>query len=353
MGRLPGVAGPFRFEVMSGSMGRGLRTSLTGGSMSSRAARVAAIGLLLTACGGPTGSTDTRAADEPRTFVVITHGQSADPFWSVVSRGVRDAGRDLGVDVQYQAPGRFSMVEMADMIEAAVASRPDGIAVSLPDADALAGVVRQALDEGVPVVSLNAGSAAFRDLGIATHVGQPEYEAGRAAGRRMVEAGVRNGVCVNHEVGNLSLDRRCEGFGDALSEAGGTSRVLAAELGNPADTRERIAGAFEEDGSLDGLLTLGAAAVSPALSALGETDRSIPFSTFDLSTEVLDAIETGKMLFAVDQQPYLQGYLPVVALTTGARTGMMPVGVVRTGPHLVTADRVEAIRGVPERGLGS
>ncbi|MDX1647525.1 MAG: sugar ABC transporter substrate-binding protein [Longimicrobiales bacterium] len=325
--------------------------------MWSRASRVVAIGLLLAACGGSGRSDDAASSGDSGAdsgtldFVVVTHGQSADPFWSVVSLGVRDAGRDLGVQVRYQAPGRFSLVEMANMIEAAVASRPDGIAVSLPDADALSGVVRHALEQGVPVVSLNAGSAVFDDLGIGAHVGQPEYEAGRAAGSRMAEAGVRSGLCVNHEVGNLSLDRRCEGFSDALIEAGGTGRVLAAELANPADTRERIAGALSRDASLDGLLTLGAAAVSPALSALAEVGRDVPFATFDLSTEVLDAIEDGGMLFAVDQQPYLQGYLPVVVLASMARTGMMPVGVVRTGPHLVAAADVGGIRGVPQRGL--
>lgn len=154
------------------------------------------VALLSMGCGGgaDTGSDGRAAGGEASapSFVVITHGQSADPFWSVVSRGVQDAGRDFGVDVQYQAPGRFSMVEMANMIDAAVASRPDRIAVSLPDADALGGVVGAALDRGVPVVSLNAGAAAFEGLGISTHVGQPEYEAGRVAGERMAEEGVQS-----------------------------------------------------------------------------------------------------------------------------------------------------------------
>ena len=315
----------------------------------------AALACLASGCDGTAGDGRGGAGGpedpEPLSFVVITHGQSADPFWSTVSRGARDAGRALGVDVQYQAPGRFSMVEMTNMIEAAVASDPDGIAVSLPDADALAGAVRGALQQGVAVVSLNAGSAAYDGLGISAHVGQPEYEAGRAAGSRMAEEGVRNALCVNHEVGNLSLDRRCSGFDDALEEAGGSSRVLAVDLANPADTRERIAGALGEDEALDGVLTLGVGVVSPTLSALEELGEDVPFGTFDLSTRVLDAIEAGEMLFAVDQQPYLQGYLPIVVLTARARTGMMPVGVVRTGPDLVVAEDVPAIRGVPERGL--
>lgn len=316
----------------------------------------AAVALLALACDGNRdaerdvdGSAEGRRTT-PR-VVVITHGQAGDPFWSVVSRGVRDAGRDFGADVQYQAPERFSMVEMADMIEAVIAARPDGIALSLPDADALGDVVRAALEEGIPVVSLNAGAAAFEDLGITTHVGQPEYEAGHAAGEGLANEGVGNGLCVNHEVGNLSLDRRCRGFLDALREAGGNGRVLAAELADPIDTRERIAGAFSQDPTLDGLLTLGVAAVPPALSALEEEGISVPFATFDLSTEVLDAIEAGRMLFAVDQQPYLQGYLSVGALVLQARTGMAPVGVVRTGPALLTAESVPGVRDAVERGL--
>lgn len=317
-----------------------------------------AVALLLAACDGSgrnavddgAGASVEGGQTTPR-VVVVTHGQPADPFWSVVSRGVRDAGRDLGVDVQYQAPERFSMVEMADMIEAVIVARPDGLAVSLPDADALGEVVRSALDEGIPLVSLNAGAGAFEELGIRTHVGQPEYEAGRAAGAQLAEEGVRSGLCVNHEVGNLSLDRRCRGFVDALQEAGGDATVLAAELADPDDSRERIAGALSQDPPPDGLLTLGVAAVPPALAALNEEGIAIPFATFDLSIEVLDAIETGRMLFAVDQQPYLQGYLAVEALALHARTGMTPVGVVRTGPALLTADDVPEVRDAVARGI--
>lgn len=304
----------------------------------------------LAACAGGEGTTAEQ--ERPRRYVVITHGQSADPFWSVVANGVADAAEALGVDAQYQAPGRFSMVEMADLIEAAVASRPEGIAVSIPDADALGAAVRSALERGIHVVSLNSGSEVFGDLGIGAHVGQPDYEAGLRAGERMAGEGVRRALCVNHEVGNLSLDDRCRGFGDALARAGGASRAVAVELADPADTEERIAGALE-DPSVDGLLTLGPAALGPALAALRRRERRprVAFATFDLSSEALDALERGELLFAVDQQPYLQGYLAVVSLVTATRTGTMPVGVVRTGPALVTAADVERVRSATARGL--
>lgn len=305
--------------------------------------------------GGPAEQADTASADPPR-FVVITHGQSADPFWSVVSNGVEAAGRELGVTTEYQAPGRFDMVEMANLIEAAVASRPDGIAVSLPDADALSSVVSDAVDQGLPVVSLNSGTHVFRDLGIETHVGQPEYDAGFAAGERMAEQEVSKALCVNQEVGNLALDRRCRGFSDALGEAGATSRVLAVELADPADTEQRVQGALEEDTAVDAVLTLGPMGAVPALAAIraveeASPERHIHFATFDLSPEVLNGIRQGDVLFAVDQQPYLQGWMAVATLALRVRTGTHPVGVVRTGPAFVTGDNVEEVARGTRQGV--
>ena len=162
-------------------------------------------------------SQDGGRAEPPR-VVVVTHGQSADPFWSVVATGARDAGTDLSIRIEYQAPGTFNMVEMSQLIDAAVASRPDGLAVSIPDGDALASSLRKAVEAGISVVSINSGDAVFRELGLHTHIGLPERDAGAAAGRRLAAAGVKLVLCVNHEVGNLALDARCAGLEDGLRE---------------------------------------------------------------------------------------------------------------------------------------
>ena len=166
-------------------------------------------------------------------FVVVTHGQAADPYWSVVQNGVNQAAEDMGVQVEYNAPDTFDMVAMAQMIDAAVASQPDGIAISISDPDALGDAIQGGIDAGIPMISLDSGSDVAAEMGMLTHVGQTEYEAGVGAGQRMGEAGVTTALCVNQEVGNVALDDRCRGFTDGLAESGGTVEVARSRPEQP------------------------------------------------------------------------------------------------------------------------
>lgn len=288
-------------------------------------------------------------------IVFVTHGQSADPFWSVVSNGARDAARDLGVSVQYQAPTRFDMVEMSNLIRATTAARPHGLVVSIPDAAALAGAIRAATDAGIPVMSINSGADAYRDLGVLAHIGQTEYEAGMAGGERLAAAGVRHVLCINHEVGNTAQDLRCRGLADALAASGARTTVLGVDLADPDDAQQRIAGALRAGPDIDGMLALGPGGADPALAALHATGRAdgMAFGTFDLTPRVLEAVRDGDMLFAIDQQQYLQGYLPVVLLVKYLETGALPGGgdVILTGPGFVTSDNAAAVIELTERGI--
>ena len=319
-------------------------------------AALLAVGAACSGTGGATGEAldgDGRGRGDLR-IVVVTHGQSADPFWSVVSNGSHDAAADMGIRVEYQAPGSFDMVEMSNIIEAAVASRPDALVVSIPDADALEGSIRSAVNAGLPVLSINSGGDVYSDLGVLAHIGQSEYEAGVAAGEALSEAGVSMALCVNHEVGNVAQDLRCEGVADALGLNGGAVRVLAVDLADPEDAVERIRGALAVRSDVDGLVTLGPAAAGPALAAIeqGGGEGEIAFGAFDLSPEILEAIRDGRILFTVDQQQYLQGYLPIVLLTKYLETGTLPAGgIIRTGPALVTAERVEDVIRLTEEGI--
>lgn len=326
--------------------------------------RLAALIWLLAsaACGAPgdrpeeietTGGVDPAGGAPAARIVLVTHGQSADPFWSVVATGARDAGAELGVRVEYQAPGTFNMVEMSQLIDAVVASRPVGLAISIPDGDALAPSIRSAAAAGIPVLSINSGADLFRDLGLRAHIGQPERDAGYAAGQRMAAAGVTRALCVNHEVGNIALDGRCAGFELGLREAGGSGRVLAVDLADPEDARQRIAGALAREAGIDGMLTLGPAGAVPALAAVRTAGRlgTLELGTFDLSLPVLEAIRDGEMSFAIDQRPYLQGYLAVVFLHKAIQVGAMPEGVIRTGPAFVTSDDAAQVIGLVARGV--
>jgi simple sugar transport system substrate-binding protein len=287
-------------------------------------------------------------------FVVVTHGQASDPFWSVAANGVEAAGDDMGVTVEYQAPGTFDMVEMAQLIDAAVASQPDGLVVSLPDADALGPSIEAAVAADIPVITMNSGSDVFADLGVLVHVGQTEFEAGLIAGQRFAEEGVQNPICLNQEVGNAALDLRCEGFFEGLGTEG---EVIAVDLDDPTSTTETVAGALQNNPDIDGILTLGPTGAAPTIAALEEADMlgEIAFATFDLSPEVLEAIDAGDMLFAIDQAQYLQGYLPIVFLTKYLETGALPLGsvnrVVLTGPQIVTAETASQVVDYSADGL--
>jgi simple sugar transport system substrate-binding protein len=318
--------------------------------------KTGAIAGAFAALGGISFAQDAAAQDGARSdidIVVVSHGQASDPFWSVVQNGVAQAGEDMGVNVQYQAPGTFDMVAMAQLIDAAVATSPDGLVVSIPDADALSASITAAVEAGIPVISMNSGSDVAAELGIMTHVGQTEYEAGFGGGQRMAEAGVTNAICINQEVGNAALDLRCQGFTDALAETGGTVETVAVDLADPTGSQQRISAAIAADETINGILTLGPTGAAPALAALTESGQlgTIPLATFDLSPEVLDAIEAGDMLFAIDQQQYLQGYLPIVLLTL-YNTNLNPIAnpVLMTGPGFVTQETAAQVKELSAAG---
>ena len=289
------------------------------------------------------------SAQDKIRIVVVSHGQASDPFWSVVKNGVDQAKADMGVEVDYLAPDTFDMVRMAQLIDATVASNPDGLVVSIPDADALGDSIRAAVGAGIPVISMNSGSDVRKSLGVAVHVGQTEYEAGLGGGEKMKAAGVSRAVCVNQEVGNVALDLRCKGFQDGLE---GTSEVLAVSM-DPTEIRNALKAYLIRNPDTQGILTLGPSAAAPVLAALEEEDLigKVKLGTFDLSPEVLQALLDDKMMFAIDQQQYLQGYLPIVILALNKKFGLMPGADVLTGPGFVTKDNASQVIDLSSKGI--
>jgi len=286
-------------------------------------------------------------------IAVVSHGQASDSFWAIVKKGVVDAGRREGVAVSYRAPETYDIARMRALIDDAISARLDGLVVSLPDVDGLAPAIRRAERAGIPVVSINSGSDRFRELGILAHVGQPEYRAGLEAGNRMAKAGAHDLLCVNQEVGNAGLDSRCRGIAAAMRGVQGHVRELGVDLQNPGQSQRRIAQAVT-DGQIDGIVTLGPGGAGPALAAVSASGmRSrVRLATFDLSPEVLQAVRAKRMLFAVDQQPYLQGYLPIALLAERARHGLMPArGLIPTGPQFVTPRNAASVIALSRRGF--
>lgn len=281
-------------------------------------------------------------------IIVVAHGQASDPFWSVVKNGVEAAGNDTGVNVEYRSPETFDMVAMSQLIDAAVNQEPDGLIVSIPDADALGPSIERAVAAGIPVISINSGSDVSKGLGAALHVGQDEYDAGKAAGEKLAAMGGTNGICVNHEVGNVSLDLRCQGFADGF---GGTTSVLPT-TNDPTEIEAKVAAALAADESVDTVMALGASlAGEPSVTAAKASGRDVAVASFDLSANFLQSVADGDAAFAIDQQQYLQGYLSVNFMANHAKFGLMPGGNVPSGPNLITADKAAQVVELSAQGI--
>jgi simple sugar transport system substrate-binding protein len=289
----------------------------------------------------PSPETDARAPESRAVRIaMVTHGQASSPFWAIVRNGAEKAAQQTDVILDYRSPDVYSLSRMKTMIAQAVASRPDGLVVSIPE-PGLGPAIRRAVHAGIPVISINSGSTEAKQLGVLAHVGQPEERAGYEAGLRLAAKGVHRTLCVNQQVGNQGLDARCAGLARAMKSVGGTSKVLGVDDQDPG-TPGRISTAVRDD-RIEGVLTLNATTGLEAVQGLGTLGHAsgIPIGTFDLGPDVLQAVKNGRLAFAVDQQAYLQGYLPVSLLAQRARYGLFPArhrgAVIPTGPKFVTA----------------
>ncbi|CDZ49653.1 sugar ABC transporter substrate-binding protein [Neorhizobium galegae] len=282
-------------------------------------------------------------------IIVVAHGQANDPFWSVVKNGVEKAAKDTGVKVQFRSPETFDMVQMGQMIDAAVNQDPDGLVVSIPDGDALGPAIKRAVAAGIPVISMNSGSDVAHKLGALLHVGQSEFDAGKIAGQKLAELGGKKAICVNQEVGNVSLDLRCAGFKEGFGKA---VKVLPTS-NDPAEVEAKVRAALESDPDLNVILALNASLVGePSVKAAQAVGRNgVLISTFDLSAGFLKFIADGKAAFAIDQQQFLQGYLPVAFLALNAQYGLVPGGDVPSGPNLVTKEAAAKVIDLSAKGI--
>jgi simple sugar transport system substrate-binding protein len=265
-------------------------------------------------------------------FAVITHASAGDEFWDRVQSGAVQAGADYGVTVQWASdsdPGNQSL-----LINQAVAAGVDGIVVSLANPDGLATAVQLAVAAGIPVVSINSGLEAWQGLGAITHIGQSEAIAGAAAGARLAQAGATHAICVIHEPGNIGLQQRCAAAATAM---GGTMTTLQVDGGNPTAVASTITASVQSDPSITAVLALQGAVGVQAAAAATSAGSSAIVATFDLSTNVLQDILNGSIAFAIDQQPYVQGFLAVTALYLRAINGNVIGGgeAIYSGPAIV------------------
>ena len=279
-----------------------------------------------------------------------THMIPPDPNTAIMQNGAEQAARDMGVEAKFRGPDTFSIPDIQQIFEAAIAANPSGIAATVPDPDALGPLVEEAVNQDIPVVLFNAGLDVWEQLGALTYFGQEEKEAGIAAGERMAEAGVTNALCVNHQQGQLTLETRCEGFDQGV---GGTVKQVAVDGADPTAMRNGMQTALKQNPGVDGLLTLGPEAAAQALRAVKAAGRqdSVKVATFDISPDVLKAVQSGDLLFAIDQQMFLQTYASIVTLVTWIQYRLSAVTAVPTGPAFVTADTAQQILKLSGQGI--
>jgi simple sugar transport system substrate-binding protein len=286
-------------------------------------------------------------------IIFVTHGQANDVYWTVVKNGMEAATKVMGVKTQYFAPTTFDVVKMGQMIDAAVAKKPDGLVVSIPDAAALEKPIKAAKAAGIPIVVIDSGEDQAKDWGLDLYVGGgAEYTNGVEAGIRFAAAKVKNALCINHEVGNVSLDDRCRGLTDGLAKSGGKVQVVAVTM-DPTDSVRRVEAFLSAHPETDGIMALGPTVAAPLLKMLEQRGLSSKFvvATFDLSPEVLEAISKGQMLFGIDSQQYLMGYYPVVYLTTKALYKAFPSNYTYTGPAFVTKADAASVMSLSQQGI--
>lgn len=274
-------------------------------------------------------------------YVVITHTQGTDPFWPVVEKGARDAAAAVGAEIEYNFDVSGDMAAMAKLIEAAAATQPDGIVVSLPDADALGPAIKSAADAGIPVITMNSGLESSKAVGALMHVGQPERDAGMAAGERAKAEGVTKGLCLNQEAFNTALVDRCQGYFDGL---GGDLNMIDVS-NDVAQIETRTAAALQADESIDGVLAIGPHVCDAANKAIKDVGADVHLACFDLSPAVIDMIEAGDAAFTIDQQQRLQGYMPIIVLHLyNTNAGMLPGANIPSGPGFVDASNAAAVK---------
>jgi simple sugar transport system substrate-binding protein len=286
----------------------------------------------------------TAVQAEGERYVLVSHAPDSDSWWNTIKNGLALAGEQMGVEVEYRNPPTGDLADMARIIEQAAASGPDGIITTLADPDVLSGPIQAAVDAGIDVVIINSGTPAqARELGALMYVGQPEYDAGFAAGQRAAGDGVESFLCVNHYISSPSSTERCQGFADGLGVELGNQMIDSGQ--DPSEIQNRVMAYLNTNSDTDAILTLGPTSADPTILALEELGLAgdIYFGTFDLGDNIVQGLRDGVIQWGIDQQPFLQAYLPIIVLSNYHRYGVLPGNNINSGPGFVTADALEMV----------
>ncbi|GED89621.1 substrate-binding domain-containing protein [Streptomyces sp. 6-11-2] len=305
----------------------------------------AAVCLLISGC---SGSGDAQSESSARVsgasglkVAMVTHGAEGDAFWQLVRKGAEVAAAKDGVELTYASDA--DAAGQAKLVRDAIREGVDGIALTLAKPDAMKGPIAEAKAAGIAVVGLNSGIGSWRSSGVLQYFGQDESVAGRAVGDKLDDLGAKHALCVIHERGNISLEARCAGVKKAF---GGRTDMLYSDGTDMDALTESVAARLRLDHDIDEVVTNGAQFALAAVKSVHKAGSRAHIATFDLNKELVKAVQDGDVQFAVDQQPYLQGYLAVDALWLYRSNGNVSgggVAPVLTGPAFVTKTNVASV----------
>jgi simple sugar transport system substrate-binding protein len=321
---------------------------------------------LTPAPGSPGASTSTSAAASTpanatsapvggeKLIIVIAHTSfgTSGGFWATIKSGAEAAGRDFagyGIKVDFAALDKEDPSQMGQLIDAAVARNPAGLIISLPSPDAEKGAIQAAIAKGIPVFTYNSGIDNFKDVGSLLHVGSDEYDSGYQAGVHFYDAGARNVLCDNAVPENIATATRCQALNDAMVKLGGKSEQIVGDLNDPSTEKNIIETKLQADPSYDAVIGIGVPfTVSSCVQIQAEKglQGKLHCATFDTFQEALDGIQAGTVDYAIGQQPYLQGYIPVSTMALYLATGNLPGGaasVIPTGPFFVDKTNIDVV----------
>jgi simple sugar transport system substrate-binding protein len=318
-----------------------------------RAGAVALATILLVAAGACSSSGGKKAAESnagisagkastPQiTIAMITHAAPGDTFWDIIRKGAESASAKDNVTLKYSSDPDSG--KQATLIQSAIDSKVDGIAVTMPDPPALVPTIKKAIAAGIPVVAFNAGIGAYAESGALSYFGSDESLAGQAGGTRATELGAKHVLCVVQFQGQVQLEARCEGVNTTFK--GGKYDKIYVNGADLPSVRTTISAKLKQDPSIDFIVTLGAPIALNAIDAVKESGSPAKVGTFDFNPQIPPKIESGELQFAIDQQPYLQGYESIDSLWLYKVNGNILGGgkPTLTGPFMVDKSNIAVV----------
>jgi simple sugar transport system substrate-binding protein len=281
-------------------------------------------------------------ATTPRmTVAMVTHASPGDTFWDLVRKGAQAAAAKDNVKLVYSSDPNAG--NQANLVQNAIDQKVDGIALTAAKPTAMKDVVAKATAAGIPVVGFNSGVGDWKKLGMLEYFGQDENIAGQAFGQRLNQLGAKHALCVIQEQGQVALEARCAGLKKGFS---GKTDILYVNGTDMPSVKSTITAKLKQDSSIDQVVTLGAPIALTAVQSLSDAGSKAKLATFDLNKDLVKAVQNGTVEFAVDQQPYLQGYLAVDSLwlykTNGNFSGGSTAPVL-TGPAFIDKTNVDTV----------